>query len=261
MLRRGNTTGTTGCLPWRGSTALEPEDAHVVWLAWGTVVAQLLFIGGWLVLGALEGRGYSAARHDISDLSALTAKHPWVDLATEGIAGLVTIAFAIWSLRPTLTGPARGGAVGAWLVALSLPALDGVGDVFFRLDCRAADAGCTAAAATTSWHGKLHTVVFVVAVLATLAAPFVLARCMRLVDGWRDLARPARAFGWVTIAGAVAAAAAQGSAVQGYAQRVLAAIVPLGVVVLALRVRRLARQGSTTTSSPGLTVPPSSTHA
>jgi hypothetical protein len=214
-----------------------------VWLAWGAIAGQAVFVAGWLVVGALERRGYSVARDDISDLSALTARYPWDDLATVGIAGLTTIAFAIWALRPALTVSRHGSPIGAWLVALSLPGLDNLGDVFFRLDCRAADAGCTASQATASWHGTAHIVVASIAAVATIIAPFALAHRMRLVDGWRDLARPARIFGVITVAGVLVYVALESTSVGGLAQRALAIWVPAGIVVLAVRVRRLAITG------------------
>src|SRR4051812_48205601 len=93
------------------------------YLAIGTAVGQLVFVGGWLVLGFLEGHGYSPARHDISDLAALTAHHASADRLTLAVSGGVTIAFAL-SLRQVF-----GGA--AWLLALSLPGLDNLTDVFF----------------------------------------------------------------------------------------------------------------------------------
>jgi hypothetical protein len=68
--------------------------------------------------------------------------------------------------------------------------LDNLSDAFFRLDCRTADPGCTAAA--SSWHAKVHLAVGLISAVATIAAPFVLAARMRYVPGWRDLARPTR---------------------------------------------------------------------
>ena len=196
-------------------------------LALAAIAAQIVFVGGWLVLGLLEGHGYSSGRHDISDLGALTAHHATWDRLTLLVAGAVTIAFAI-SLRHSL-------GWGCWLVALSLPGMDTLGDVVFRLDCRAADAGCGIAEATTSWHGKLHLATFSVAAVATIVAPFVLARRMRHTEGWVDLAGPARWFGVVTVAVLAATAATSGTAVQGWTQRGAAVIVVSGIVVLAWR--------------------------
>jgi hypothetical protein len=205
-------------------------------LATATIAAQLVFIGGWLVLGAVEGDGYSPGRHDISDLAALTAHHATLDRLTLGISGAVTIAFAL-SLVPIL-------GRGMWLLALSLPGLDNLTDVFFRLDCRAADAGCDTATATDSWHGTAHLTFFVVAALATVVAPFVLSRRMRRTDGWAGLARPTKIFGVVTIAALVASGATTGTGLQGWSQRGAAVIVCSGVAVLAWHVVQLERRRS-----------------
>ena len=208
-------------------------------LAGAAIAGQLLFVAGWLVLGMVEGHGFSAGRHDVSDLGALTAHHATASRLTEGIGGALTIAFAVLVLRRCLRPAGRTGAVGAWLVAASLPAFDTMSDAFFRLDCRAADAGCTTAEATASWHGKAHLVCFAVAALASVAAPFVLSRAMRKVEGWQDLARPTRNFGIVLIAALAVTGATTGTAVQGWTQRGAIVLVALGVSSLAWRVLRL----------------------
>jgi hypothetical protein len=191
------------------------------------------------VLGAVEGHGYSAGRHDISDLGALTAHHATASRLTVGIAGALTIAFAVLVLRPSLRSAGRTGSLGAWLVAASLPGLDTMSDAFFRLDCRAADAGCTASEATASWHGKAHLVCFAISAVATVVAPFVLSRAMRKVDGWQDLAAPTRTFGIVMIAALAVTGATTGTAVQGWTQRGAAVLAALGISMRAWRVLRL----------------------
>ena len=217
---------------------------HRSWLAWAVIAAQLLFLGGMLVLGAIEGHGYSAGRHDISDLGALTAHHATAARLIVGIAGAVTIAFALLVLRPSLRSAAGREPVGTWLVALSLPGFDTMSDAFFRLDCRAADTGCTMAEATASWHGKAHIACFVIAALATVAAPFVLAHRMRRVDGWQDLAVPTRIFGVLTIVALAVTGASTGTAAQGWTQRGAIVLVALGIGALAWRVLTLARHPS-----------------
>jgi hypothetical protein len=214
---------------------------HSSWLAWAVIAAQLLFVGGMLVLGAIEGHGYSAGRHDISDLGALTAHHATAARLIVGIAGAVTIAFALLVLRPGLRSVHGREPVGPWLVALSLPGFDTMSDAFFQLDCRAADAGCTMAEATASWHGKAHIACFVIAALATVAAPFVLAHRMRRVDGWQDLAVPTRIFGVLTIVALAVTAATTGTAAQGWTQRGAIVLVALGIGALARRVLMPAR--------------------
>jgi uncharacterized protein DUF998 len=211
---------------------------RVVALCIGAVVAQVLFVGAALVVGALEGHGYQAARHDVSDLGALTAHHVAIWLPVMGITGALTMAFAIGALRPALSRPDLGPPMSAWLVAVSLPALDNLGDAFFRLDCRIADAGCTAAASTASWHGKMHYAVFFLAAIPTLIAPFALARRMARLTEWIDLAPAVRRFGFLVIAGFVVTLATTDTGVQGWTQRGLIAIVCGGIVALALQVVR-----------------------
>ncbi|MDP9240317.1 MAG: DUF998 domain-containing protein [Actinomycetota bacterium] len=210
-------------------------------LAWGAVLAHVLFVGGWLLAGAIEGHGYSVGRHDISDLAALTAHHAWLPQASAGLGGALTMAFAGWALRPSLMAEGLRQPVGPWLAALSLPGLDNLGDAFFRLDCRAADAGCTASKAAAAWHGKAHIVIFAVAALATVIAPFALAHRMQRLDGWRDLARGSRIFGVGVVVLLAVSAAASGTGAQGSSQRVAATVIPLGVIALALRVAHLSK--------------------
>src|SRR4051812_45884397 len=122
-------------------------------LAWFAIVGQIVFSAGWLIAGAIEGHGYSVARHDISDLAALTAHASWMMLAGQIICAVATILFALLVLRPALRAPGHHEALGPYLVALALVGLDNLSDTFFRLDCRAADAGCKASVAAASWHG------------------------------------------------------------------------------------------------------------
>ncbi|GAA1117395.1 hypothetical protein GCM10009630_13870 [Kribbella jejuensis] len=208
-------------------------------LAAAAVAAQPLFVAGWAILGALEGHGYDAGRHDISDLTALTAHHATLARLGTGLPGAATIAFALLALRPALRTQDGRGSIGPWLLALSLPGWDGLSDAFFRLDCRAADAGCSPADAFGSWHAKVHLLSFVIAALATIAAPFVLSRRMRQVDGWQDLARPTRIAGFAVIALLLITGVTSGTAIQGWTQRGAAALVSSGVALLAWRMLQL----------------------
>ena len=207
----------------------------------GAVGGVVVFNVGRLLAGALQAGGYSVARHDVSDLGALTAQDPWVLLTAQGIAGALTVLFALFALRPALAVPGRGTAFGVWLVAASLMGLDNLSDAFFRLDCRAADRGCTTAAAVSSWHGTIHLVVGVISAIATIAVPFVLAARMRRADGWRDLARPTILFGSLFFAVLVGYAALEGKAGGGWLQRAAIVLLSAGVATLALRVCALAR--------------------
>ena len=226
----------------RTEAAHSGPDLHVdprrAWLCRGAIGGQVLFVAGWFLLGLIEGGGYSAGRHDVSDLSALGADHAAVMLVVTGVSGALTMAFALGALRPALEVPAKRGAVAAWLVALSLPSLDNLSDVFFRLDCRAADAGCTMAAATASWHGRLHVIMFVIAAVATIAAPFALARRMGDLPSWGAFARTTRTFGIAVVAGLVITAATSGTGLQGWTQRGVIVFVCSGLCVLAVAVAR-----------------------
>jgi hypothetical protein len=213
-------------------------------LAWAAICGIVVFNLGWLVAGALQAGAYSVATDDVSDLGALTATDPWVILTASGIAGLTTILFALFALRPTLAVAARGSAIGAWLLALSLMGLDNLSDVFFRLDCRAADAGCTSEVSTASGHATIHVAVAIVSAAATVAAPFVLAHRMRRSVPWRDLALLTVAFGLVMVALLVAYAALERRTGGGYLQRAAIIWLSIGVVALALRVRSLAGDGT-----------------
>jgi hypothetical protein len=161
-------------------------------------------------------------------------------LTAQGIAGTLIILFALFALRPALAVPGRGPALGAWLLAASLIGLDNLSDVFFRLDCRAADQDCTAAAAASSWHGRVHLAVGLLSGIATVVLPFVLAARMRHADGWRDLARPTILAGSLLVAVLAAYVAFEGRTGGGYLQRAAIVVFSAGVVTLALGVQALA---------------------
>jgi hypothetical protein len=197
-------------------------------IAQATVAAQILFIVGFLAVGAAEGHGYQWMRDDISDLGALTAHHATVFRLLLLVTGAVTMVFGLVVVGPVFGSPSAGV-----LVALSLPAFDNFTDTFFRLDCRAADPGCTASRAMSSWHGTAHIVCFAVAALATVTAPFVLSRAMSRQERWRSRARSVQWFGFLTVVLLVVTGATSGSPVQGLTQRVAAAVIPLGLAGLA----------------------------
>ncbi len=66
------------------------------------IVGQILFTVGWILGGVLQGKGYSVARHDISDIGAMTAHAPAVFIVAIAVAGITTILFALLSLRPAM---------------------------------------------------------------------------------------------------------------------------------------------------------------
>ena len=74
----------------------ERNRVLMVRLAWAAIAAEVVFVAGWLVLGAIEGHGYSPGRHDISDLGAPTAHHVWLNALTLLISGALTFSVP-WS--------------------------------------------------------------------------------------------------------------------------------------------------------------------
>jgi hypothetical protein len=206
-------------------------------LAYAAIAGQAVFIGAFVILGAVEGHGYSATKHYISDLGAPTAHHVVLWFAAQVVCALTTAAFAFGALRPSLS-PARRASLAAWLIVGSVVVFDNITDPIFRLDCRLADHGCSASDQMATWHGKVHVDKFIVALVCSIAAPFVLATCMKATDRWRGLVTPTRAFGVLLIVGSVAIVAADRSDVQGLVQRLVAVYMSLGVVALAARVIR-----------------------
>jgi hypothetical membrane protein len=225
-----------------GNRGPQKRDDRAVRLAWGAIAGIVVFNAGWILAGTLQSGGYSVAKHDVSDLGALTAQYPWVVLIAGGIAGVLTIVFALFALRPALAAAGRAADIGSWLLAASLMGLDNVSDVFFRLDCRAADRGCSTTVATGSWHGTVHLAVGTVSGVATVVTPFVLVRCMRRVDGWRDLARPTQAFVLAFLVVLASYAVLEGKTGGGYLQRVAIVLLSMWIAMLAFRVRALAEQ-------------------
>jgi uncharacterized protein DUF998 len=69
-------------------------------LAWAAILAQVVFLGGWMLAGALEPH-YSAIRQYISELGRDGAIHSWIFTVFVGIWGLGFIALAAFSSLKT----------------------------------------------------------------------------------------------------------------------------------------------------------------
>jgi hypothetical membrane protein len=229
------------------NSALSRSPAIRRWpvlLSWGAIVGQTIFTLGWMISDSLQTGGFSPARDDISDLGALTARHPWIILAAQGISSSLTIAFALFALGPSLAKPGRRWALGAILLAASAVALDDLSDTFFRLDCQAANKGCTMAVATASWHGEIHAVVGTVTFVVLIIAPFVLARAMRQRDEWARYSKPAIGYGVGLLALLGVYLGLTGQLGDGTAQRVISLVASAGVALLAVHVARVHRRAS-----------------
>ena len=155
----------------------------------------------------------------------------------QAFCGAATILFGL--ALPRLLGRIKGAVMAGALLALSPFGLDNLSDAFFRLDCRRAD-GCSVAESTASSQAKVHVVVAGVTFLVLLVAPFVVARVLRRVDGWADLARTSVVAG-VLLAVAIVAAVGLGEDGGGLAQRAYALIGSCWLGLLALRGLRTSR--------------------
>ena len=123
-------------------------------LAWAAILTQVVFVGGWVLAGALEPH-FSAVRQYISELGRSGAANPWIFTAFVGIWGLGFIALAV-ALAPSLrTRP--------WPLAMpSLFVLAGVCAILvgpLRMDCSVTtSAVCKSreAVGALSWHYYAH---------------------------------------------------------------------------------------------------------
>ncbi len=143
-------------------------------LAWAAIFAQVVFVGGLVVVGALEPH-YSAVRQYISELGRNGAAHPWVYAAVVGIWGLGFIALAL-AVAPSLrTRP--------WPLAMpSMFVLAGICAILtglVRMDCSVTtNAVCKSrqAADALSWHHYAHHWLTFGIYVSVLLTGFVFAR-------------------------------------------------------------------------------------
>ncbi|WP_441248429.1 DUF998 domain-containing protein [Kitasatospora sp. McL0602] len=209
-------------------------------LAVGAVVAQVLFTGSWLVGDLVQGTGHSISAGTISELGALTAAHPWPVLATQAVAGVLTIAFALLALAPTLNVTGGRPSAGAWFVAASPWGLDPVEGIFFRLDCRVADPGCPTNPFAGSWHAAAHAVTGLAGFVIMVITPPLLAVRFRANPAWKSWSGAALGTSPLFFFGFLAFAGLSGHNGVGYAERALALLGSAGVVLLALKTYRLS---------------------
>ena len=143
-------------------------------LAWAAILAQVVFVAGWVLAGALEPR-YSAVRQYISELGRHGAAHPWIFVTFVGIWGLGFIALAV-ALVPSLhTRP--------WPLAMPLMfVLAGVCAILvgpLHMDCSpTVSAVCKSreAAGLLSWHHYAHEWVSLAIKVSLLLTGFAFAR-------------------------------------------------------------------------------------
>jgi hypothetical membrane protein len=143
-------------------------------LAWAAIVAQVVFIGGWVLAGTLEPH-YSQVSQYISELGRDGAAHPWIFMAFMAIWGLGWIALALGVVPSLRTRP--------WPLAMtSMFALAGVCAILvgpLRMDCSTiTSAACKSreAAVGRSWHYEAHIWLSLAIKVALLATGFAFAR-------------------------------------------------------------------------------------
>src|SRR6266508_4352818 len=151
----------------------------------GLLVLVTLSVG-WI--GARSrSRRLTALRTTLCRISGrLTANKAWIyNQIGDNLSGILIILLGLgfWrALSPDVLGRIGAGAV----------MLTGLGvflEVFFRLDCRVIDSGCT----NESWHASAHTMNNRFGVVATIAAPLILAFAFRRIPEWRGAWLPSLA--------------------------------------------------------------------
>jgi hypothetical protein len=181
------------------------------------IAGQIALTVGSVVATVWQDDKYDAARHDMSDMAAIGVPHAWFVQLYQGVAGITMIAFVWLALRPALAG-VRGRTLTAILLTLTW-GLGMLSDVFFRIDCRAAD-GCTPEQQIRSWHATVHASTTLL-LLVLAVTPYVVARCLRRSPGWARLARPSVWFGIAIDLVMVVTIAIGTQWGAGYAQRLL----------------------------------------
>lgn len=143
-------------------------------LAWAAILAQVVFVGGWFVGGALELH-FSQVRQYISELGRIGAANPWIFAIFMAIWGLGWIALAV-AVVPSLR-------TRRWPLAMSLCfVLAGACAILvgpLRMDCSTIlSAACRSHEATDgrSWHYEAHIWLSLAIKVALLLTGFAFAR-------------------------------------------------------------------------------------
>lgn len=220
-----------------------------------SVAAQVAFVASWILAAAWQGPRYSVLAHSISDMYAVTAPGAAFLVVVFTAAGAATMWFALRSLLPMLrsalgsaSGTARGLATaGSWLLALSV---FGLGDLLTfteRLDCRMADAGCTAAKQTSNLGGTLDGTLTTLGFFLLVIGGFLLAAAMKRAPGWQSLVRTTRWFMVTIIVLFFADAVAQHNGLGGLLERLAALAGAAWIAFLAAGVSRRSRAANAVT--------------
>jgi hypothetical membrane protein len=194
------------------------------------LAGPVLFVA-WFAAALAQPEEFSIVHHASSDLGADTANSAWIsNQLGSNLPGLLLLVFA-WGLWRSV-GRHLSARIGSVLIAIVGVAIFTSG--FLRLDCRAIDAGCK----NDSWHAILHGTNSGITLLALALAPFVFARAFKVAQRWRDL--------WLLTLGVgigiIAAAVVGGAVGEGLGELLPVFLWFAWIAVLALRMRRLARE-------------------
>jgi len=149
------------------------------WLLAGGIVAGPLFLAVWLIQ-AFTREGFDLGRHPLSLLSL--GELGWIQIANFVVTGVLYVACAVGMWRVLRPGP--GGTWGPLLVGGF-----GIGLILAGIFTTDPGAGFPPGAPAgapeqLSWHGVLHEVGFVVAVVSWTAVCFVLVRRFVALKQW-----------------------------------------------------------------------------
>jgi hypothetical membrane protein len=223
----------------RGDMPIEGRARNRL-LAWGIVgvIAQIAFMAGWLIAETWQGPKYSSIKYTISDLQAATAPHVWFIITCFAAGGLGTFGFAVFGLRPALSGAGKIAAYAPWMLALSTLAL---GNSFPLIPFRLVDPGATANLQLHSAGGLTDAIVAGIAFLVLALTPFPLLRRLAVLPEWRRL-KPvmltAGVFGPVCY---ILFGVFQNSSVEGLMERILVTVCVAWICVVAVNLILVSR--------------------
>lgn len=207
------------------------------------VVAQVIFVGSFLIAATWQGPRYDPMTQSMSDMYAVTAPNALFLVVAFTLCGLATILFAGLSVWPTLRRAGWPAVVGAALLALSIPGLGNLLSPFEQLACRMADPGCTYASQASNSGGALDNNLSFPGIVLFGIVPFVIAEAFRRLPEWKAWAWPARFAGFIFIAlfvSDIVVYAMNGP--QGLFERLLATWIAVTIGVFAWRIATM-RQG------------------
>ena len=144
-------------------TATPGVSHQIAWLLTAGIVAGPLFLAVW-ALQAFTRDGFDPGRHPISLLSL--GQLGWIQIANFVVTGALLVGCAV-GLRHVLHR-GRGGTWGPWLVGAF-----GAGLILAGVLVTDAGAGFPSGAPKLSWHGALHEVGYLVALVSWTAACLV----------------------------------------------------------------------------------------